>query len=84
MPLYSSYDELLKSDIANLKNIGGRYGGSITAALFLKRFVGSVPWAHIDIAGTAFSSKERGYLPKNGVGFGVRLLIDFLQNSTKK
>lgn len=79
MPLHDPYKEQLKSDIADLKNIGGRAAGSITAALFLQEFVGKIPWAHIDIAGTAFGSKERGYWPKNGVGFGVRLTIDFLK-----
>jgi leucyl aminopeptidase len=84
MPLFEPYKELLKSDIADIKNIGGKSGGSITAALFLQRFVQNVPWAHIDIAGTAFASKEKGYTPKNGTGFGVRLLVDFLQNISKK
>jgi leucyl aminopeptidase len=79
MPLHKPYKEMLKSDIADLKNIGGRPAGSVTAALFLEEFVGNVPWAHIDIAGTAFSNKEEHYLPKNGVGFGVRLIIDFLK-----
>lgn len=80
MPLYAPYKEQLKSDIADLRNIGGRAGGSITASLFLQEFVDGLPWAHMDIAGTAFGSKEQGYQPKNGVGFGVRLLIDFFQN----
>ncbi|MCC5832983.1 MAG: leucyl aminopeptidase [Chlamydiales bacterium] len=80
MPLYTPYKEQLKSDIADIRNIGGRPAGSITASLFLQEFVKDLPWAHIDIAGTAFGSKERGYNPKNGVGFGVRLLIDFFQN----
>ncbi|MFN0065955.1 MAG: leucyl aminopeptidase [Chlamydiales bacterium] len=80
MPLHEAYDSKLKSDIADIKNIGGRPAGSITAALFLQRFVGDIPWAHLDIAGTAFLSKENGYWPKNGVGFGVRLLIDFLSH----
>ena len=80
MPLHPPYKELLKSDIADIRNIGGRAGGSICAALFLQEFVENTPWAHIDIAGTAFGSKERGYQPKNGVGFGVRLLIDVLKN----
>ncbi len=84
MPLYPPYKELLKSDIADLKNVGGRAGGAIIAALFLQEFVQNIPWAHIDIAGTAFASKEKGYWPKNGVGFGVRLLIDFLQTQSKK
>ena len=84
MPLYAPYKEQLKSDIADLRNIGGRPAGPITAALFLQEFVQNIPWAHIDIAGTAFGNKERGYWPKNGVGFGVRLLINFLQNLSKK
>lgn len=83
MPLFKSYKELIKSDIADLKNVGGRPGGPITAALFLQEFVKDVPWAHIDIAGTAFSSKERGYWPKNGVGFGVRLAVEFLRSIEK-
>jgi leucyl aminopeptidase len=79
LPLFPPYKENLKSDIADIKNIGGKAGSSILAALFLEEFVDQVPWAHIDIAGTAFSSKERYYWPKNAVGFGVRLLIEFLQ-----
>jgi leucyl aminopeptidase len=84
MPLHAPYKEQLKSDIADIKNTGGRPAGSITAALFLQEFVSKIPWAHIDIAGTAFGSKEKGYWPKNGVGFGVRLLVDFLQHLSKK
>lgn len=80
MPLYAPYKEQIKSDIADLKNSGGRQAGCVTAALFLQEFVAKTPWAHIDIAGTAFQSKENGYWPKNATGFGVRLLIDFLQN----
>lgn len=83
LPLYSPYKESLKSDIADLKNVGGRPGGSIKAALFLEEFVGAISWAHIDIAGPAFSNKERGYLPKNGVGFGVRLMIEFFKQLSK-
>jgi leucyl aminopeptidase len=84
MPLYAPYKEQLKSDIADLKNVGGKPAGAITAALFMQEFVQNTPWAHIDIAGTAFASKEKGYIPKNGVGFGVRLMIDFLQKLAKK
>lgn len=80
MPLHPPYKQLLKSDMADIRNIGGRAAGCVTAALFLQEFVEKTPWAHIDIAGTAFGSKENGYLPKNGVGFGVRLLLDFFQN----
>lgn len=80
MPLHLPYKELIKSDIADLKNTGGRPAGSVTAALFLHEFVGETPWAHIDIAGVAFAGKENGYIPKNGVGFGVRLFIEFLED----
>ena len=80
MPLQDSYRKLLKSDVADIRNIGSRAAGSITAALFLQHFVKKVAWAHLDIAGTAFQTHESGYWPKNGVGFGVRLLIKFLKN----
>jgi leucyl aminopeptidase len=74
MPLGDAYDKLLKSDIADMKNIGGRAGGSITAAQFLQRFVDGCPWAHLDIAGMAWSSKDKPTTPKGATGFGVRLL----------
>ncbi|RBM09628.1 leucyl aminopeptidase [Novacetimonas cocois] len=74
MPMCASYLELLRSDIADLKNIGGRAGGSITAAKFLECFVNKVPWAHLDIAGTAFASKGTACIPKGATGYGVRLL----------
>ncbi|MGE5476716.1 MAG: leucyl aminopeptidase [Bacteroidales bacterium] len=74
MPMGDSYDKALKSDIADMKNVGGREGGSITAAQFLKRFVGDTPWAHIDIAGTAWSKKDAATCPKGATAFGVRLL----------
>ena len=74
LPMGESYDKQLKSDIADMKNVGGREGGSITAAQFLKRFVGDTPWAHIDIAGTAWSKKDAATCPKGATAFGVRLL----------
>src|SRR5690606_17443875 len=74
MPLGEDYDKQIKSDIADMKNVGGRDGGSITAAQFLKRFVEDVPWAHIDIAGVAWATKAKPTVPKGGTGFGVRLL----------
>lgn len=79
MPLPPHYLELTKSSIADLKNTGGREGGAITAALFLKEFVDDTPWAHLDIAGPAFTSGKGGYIKKGGVGFGVRTLIRTLQ-----
>ena len=74
MPLGEAYDKLLKSDIADMKNIGGRPAGAITAAQFLQRFVNGKPWAHLDIAGTAWSSKDKPCVPKGATAFGVRLL----------
>jgi leucyl aminopeptidase len=80
LPLYEEYEELIKSDIADVKNSGGRGAGTITAALFLQHFIGDYPWAHIDIAGTAMIPKGYGYLNKGGTGAGVRLLVDMIRN----
>ena len=79
LPLPEDYRELLKSDIADFNNISsGRWGGAITAALFLKEFVGQTQWAHIDIAGPARGKKATDYCGPDGTGFGVRLLCDLL------
>jgi leucyl aminopeptidase len=75
MPLAEAYDKQIDSDAADMKNIGGdRWGGSITAAQFIQRFVKDTPWAHLDIAGTAWGDKDRPTTPKGATGFGVRLL----------
>jgi leucyl aminopeptidase len=74
MPLGDAYDKMLKSEIADMKNVGGRPGGSISAACFIQRFVNNVPWAHLDIAGTAWSTKDTPTVPKGATAFGVRLL----------
>jgi leucyl aminopeptidase len=74
MPLDDAYDKLIRSDIADMKNIGGRPGGSITAAQFIQRFVNGKPWAHLDIAGMAWSTKDAAIIPKGATAFGVRLL----------
>jgi len=74
MPLGDAYDRQIKSEIADMKNVGGRPGGSITAAQFLQRFVNSKPWAHLDIAGTAWTTKDAPCVPKGATAFGVRLL----------
>lgn len=76
MPLYEEYQEQLKSEIADLVNTGGRPGGAITAALFLKEFTGGLPWAHLDIAGTAWADDARPYLPKGPAGVGIRTLAE--------
>jgi leucyl aminopeptidase len=80
LPLAREYKEQIKSDVADMKNIGGRDAGTITAACLLAEFVGECNWAHLDIAGTASRDSDRDYLRKGGTGFGVRLLIDFLKN----
>jgi leucyl aminopeptidase len=76
MPLYEEYRDQLKSDIADLMNTGGRPAGSITAALFIKEFTGGLPWAHLDIAGTAWAEEARPYLPKGPSGVAVRTLAE--------
>lgn len=78
MPLWDEYKESLKSDIADLKNVGGRPAGSITAAKFLEHFT-SYPWMHLDIAGPAYLSSPWTYRPKGGTGVGVRVTLDFLK-----
>ncbi len=80
LPLPEDYKELLKSDFADIKNISSsRWGGAITAALFLSEFVKDTMWAHIDIAGPAYIKKENAYCGAGGTGFGVRLLCDLLE-----
>jgi leucyl aminopeptidase len=80
MPLPADYKELLKSDFADINNMpSARWGGAITAALFLAEFSGDTRWAHIDIAGPAYAKKEDAYCGPGGTGFGVRLLCDFLE-----
>jgi leucyl aminopeptidase len=74
MPLDEAYDKQIKSDIADMKNVGGRPAGSITAAQFIQRFVNGKPWAHLDIAGMAWSTKDSAVIPKGATAFGVRLL----------
>ncbi len=84
MPLWDEYFEQLRSDVADMRNIGGRGGGMITAALFLSKFVGDCPWIHLDIASTDWSERERAYIPKGPTGIGTRLLIQFLIDRTLK
>ena len=78
MPLADAYDRMIDSDAADVKNIGGREAGSITAAQFLQRFVNGLPWAHLDIAGTTWSKKDAPTVPKGATAFGVRLLERFV------
>jgi len=80
MPMYEEYKEQNKSEVADIKNVGGRYGGAITAAQFLAEFAEDTPWVHLDIAGTSQIEKEKGYLVKGATGVGVRTLVDFILN----
>ncbi len=82
MPLWDEYFEQLRSDVADMRNIGGRGGGMITAALFLSKFVGDCPWVHLDIASTDWSERERAYIPKGPTAIGTRLLIQYLIDRT--
>ncbi|HSB88021.1 MAG TPA: leucyl aminopeptidase, partial [Ilumatobacteraceae bacterium] len=75
LPLEHGYRKLLDSNVADMKNVGGPYGGAILAALFLSEFVGDTPWAHLDIAGTMNSEADEGWLSRGATGFGTRLLI---------
>jgi leucyl aminopeptidase len=79
LPLSDAYDKALASEIADMKNVGDRAGGSITAAQFLPRFVNDVPWAHIDIAGMAWTKKDSPTVPKGATAFGVQLLNHLVQ-----
>jgi leucyl aminopeptidase len=78
LPLDNEYGGMIKSDIADVKNSGGRVAGSITAAMFLKAFASNVPWAHLDIAGTAWFEQEKPYLAKGATGFGARLMAHYV------
>jgi leucyl aminopeptidase len=80
LPVWDDYGEAMKSDIADLKNSGGPHGGAVTAGWFLKQFVGTTSWAHIDIAGTAWEEKGVPICPKGATGVGVRLLLRYLQS----
>jgi len=78
LPLVKEYRELIKSSVADMKNIGGSHGGAITAALILQEFVGDIPWAHLDIAGPAFAESDMALCNKGGTGFGVRTVLKYL------
>jgi leucyl aminopeptidase len=79
LPLDESFDELVKSDIADLKNYGGRYAGASAAARFLEKFVGETPWVHLDIAGTGWTDKEKGYRVKGPTGAPLRTVVDLVR-----
>jgi leucyl aminopeptidase len=76
LPLFEEYKDQLRSDIADMVNTGGRPAGSITAALFLQEFTGGLPWAHLDIAGTAWADESKPFMPKGPTGVGIRTLVE--------
>jgi leucyl aminopeptidase len=79
MPLPDNMKDLIKSPVADLKNTGGPKGGAITAALFLREFVGDTAWAHLDIAGPSFLEKDRVYDQRGATGVGVRTLVELIR-----
>ena len=79
MPFWSDYDELIKSDVADIKNLGGPHAGAITAGKFLAHFI-DYPWIHLDIAGPSYTKKKYGYRGKGATGVGVRLIYQFIKN----
>ncbi len=84
LPLVELQRETLRSEIADMKNLGERWGGAITAAMFLREFVGDTPWAHLDIAGPSQAPRERGYHAKGATGVGVRTLAEFLSQRARR
>lgn len=82
LPSFEEYKKLIKSDVADLKNTGGRWAGTITAGLFIGEFVQNKPWLHLDIAGTAWTDSDKEYIAKGGTGVGVRTLYHLAKNSS--
>lgn len=83
LPLWDDYKELIKSDVADVKNSGGRPAGTISAAMFLKEFIGDYPWVHLDIAGTAYSEGDLGYIPKGPTGIPVGMFVEFVRGRAR-
>jgi leucyl aminopeptidase len=81
-PLWDEYGDMIKSDIADIKNVGGPSGGAITAGKFLEHFT-DYPWMHFDIAGVSFATSRKGYMPVGGTAYGMRMLLDFLAHYGK-
>jgi leucyl aminopeptidase len=84
MPMYDEYKEQNKSNVADIKNVGGRLAGAITAAKFLSEFVDDAPWVHLDIAGTSLTDKERGHQVKGATGVPVRTLVNLVISLAKE
>ena len=83
LPLHEDYAEQLRSDIADLANVGGRPAGAITAAMFLKEFTGGLPWTHLDMAGTAWADEAKPFQPKGACGVAVRTLAELPFTSSR-
>jgi len=82
LPMYPEYDDQIRSEVADIKNVGeGRWGGAITAAKFLERFVGGIPWTHVDIAGPAFAEKPRPWIDGGGTGVPVRAIVELVRGT---
>ena len=84
LPLPDDYRRMIDSDVADIKNTAGRWASALTAGLFLREFVGTVPWAHLDIAGPARADSDDGYTPKGPTGFGVRTLVELVSSFTRR
>jgi len=80
MPLDDEYREQIRSGIADIKNTGGRYGGAVTAAMFLKEFVDDTPWIHLDIAGTAWTEENKSWIAQGPSGIAVRSIVEFVKD----
>jgi leucyl aminopeptidase len=83
LPLWDEYRRQLDSEVADLKNVGGRPAGTITAAWFLREFAGDAPWAHLDIAGTAYGEGSLSYQRPGPYGFPTRLLVEWVRSRAK-
>jgi leucyl aminopeptidase len=83
LPLFDDYRELMRSDVADIKNSGGRPAGASTAAIFLKEFTGSYPWVHLDIAGTAYAESDLGYIPKGPTGIPVGMFVEIARGRAR-
>jgi leucyl aminopeptidase len=83
LPLWDDYKELIKSDVADIKNSGGRPAGTITAALFLKEFAEGYPWVHLDIAGTAYTESDLGTVPRGPTGVPVGMFVEFARGRVR-
>ncbi len=84
LPMDDDYRDLIKSDIADIKNSAGRYAGTITASWFLREFAEDTPWVHLDIAGTAWENERKAYMAKGPTGVAIRTLINYVCNHAAK